>query len=64
MSKLKMGVIGLGYWGPNLARNINSSGDFELTMPLGINREGYVAITNTKPVPITVIAIIPEVNEK
>ena len=39
-----------------------TTGDIELTMPLGINREGYVAIVNTKPLPITVIAIIPEVN--
>ena len=30
MSKIKSAVIGLGYWGPNLARNFQASGDFEL----------------------------------
>lgn len=39
-----------------------TTGDIELTMPLGINREGYVAIVNTQPLPITITAIIPEVN--
>lgn len=30
MSKIKSAVVGLGYWGPNLARNFQASGDFEL----------------------------------
>lgn len=30
MSKFRAAVIGLGYWGPNLARNFQSSEDFEL----------------------------------
>lgn len=30
MSKIKAAVIGLGYWGPNLARNFQSSDDFQL----------------------------------
>lgn len=30
MSKFKAAVVGLGYWGPNLARNFQSSGDYEL----------------------------------
>lgn len=30
MSKIKAAVIGLGYWGPNLARNFQASPDFEL----------------------------------
>ena len=28
--KLKAAVVGLGYWGPNLARNLAGSGDFSL----------------------------------
>lgn len=30
MSKFRAAVIGLGYWGPNLARNFQASEDFEL----------------------------------
>lgn len=30
MSKLRAAVIGLGYWGPNLARNFQVSDDYEL----------------------------------
>jgi len=28
---IKIGLIGYGYWGPNLARNFNGNGDLELT---------------------------------
>jgi len=28
---IKIGLIGYGYWGPNLARNFNSNGELELT---------------------------------
>lgn len=31
MEKLRIGVIGLGYWGPNLARNFNQSPNCELS---------------------------------
>jgi len=30
MSKFRAAVVGLGYWGPNLARNFQASEDFEL----------------------------------
>lgn len=30
MSKIRAAVVGLGYWGPNLARNFQASSDFEL----------------------------------
>ena len=30
MSKIKAAVVGLGYWGPNLARNFQASDDYEL----------------------------------
>lgn len=30
MSKIKAAVVGLGYWGPNLARNFQISDDYEL----------------------------------
>ena len=28
---IKIGLIGYGYWGPNLARNFNVNPDLELT---------------------------------
>ena len=28
---IKIGLIGYGYWGPNLARNFNNNPDFELS---------------------------------
>ena len=28
---IKIGLIGYGYWGPNLARNFNVNPDFDLT---------------------------------
>lgn len=30
MNKIKAAVVGLGYWGPNLARNFQTSDDYEL----------------------------------
>src|SRR4051812_33592220 len=30
MSRIRAAVIGLGYWGPNLARNFQVTDDFEL----------------------------------
>ena len=30
MSRIKVAVVGLGYWGPNLARNFQNSLDYEL----------------------------------
>lgn len=30
MSRVRAAVVGLGYWGPNLARNFQASSDFEL----------------------------------
>jgi len=38
------------------------TGDVKLEMPLGVNKEGYIAIVNDDPVPITVTAIVSEVN--
>jgi predicted dehydrogenase len=31
MKRIKAAVVGLGYWGPNLARNLQASADWELT---------------------------------
>ncbi len=39
MSKFKAAVIGLGYWGPNLARNFQSSEDFELVGLCDLDRK-------------------------
>jgi len=30
MNKIRAAVVGLGYWGPNLARNLQAAGDYEL----------------------------------
>ncbi|HDZ25119.1 hypothetical protein LCGC14_0359670 [marine sediment metagenome] len=38
------------------------SGDWRLELPKDHNLEGYVVIKNDQPLPITVIAIMPEVN--
>lgn len=37
------------------------SGDFELNMPAGWSKDGYVVIKNSSPTPIGIVAIIPEI---
>jgi predicted dehydrogenase len=37
--KLRIAVVGAGYWGPNLARNFRSSSDWELTAICDIDQE-------------------------
>lgn len=37
------------------------SGDYEVDLATGWDREGHIAIINNQPLPITVVAIIPEV---
>jgi predicted dehydrogenase len=37
--KLRIAVVGAGYWGPNLARNFRSSPDWELTAICDIDQE-------------------------
>lgn len=46
MSRVKAAVVGLGYWGPNLARNFQASDDFELVGLCDANaqRLGRVAV--------------------
>ena len=36
--KLRIAVVGAGYWGPNLARNFRSSPEWELTAICDIDR--------------------------
>ncbi len=39
MSRLRIAVIGAGYWGPNLARNFRSSPDWELAAICDLDRD-------------------------
>ena len=44
MSKISIGQIGVGYWGPNLLRNLVSSDNCEVktVVDLSIERRNYV----------------------
>jgi predicted dehydrogenase len=37
--RLRVGVVGAGYWGPNLARNFAASGDWDLAVICDLDRE-------------------------
>ena len=37
--KLRIAVVGAGYWGPNLARNFSTSADWELVAICDLDRE-------------------------
>lgn len=48
-SKLKVGVIGCGYWGPKLARNIAEIPDAELAMVSDLQDERLAEVTGLYP---------------
>jgi predicted dehydrogenase len=35
-SPIRVGVVGVGYWGPNLVRNLAESPDFEVAYLCGL----------------------------
>ncbi len=46
---LNIGVVGLGYWGPNLARNFNALSDCNLKSVCDLNRERLAHIKSLYP---------------
>ena len=46
---LRMGVIGYGYWGPNIVRNFNTANGSEVTMVCDINQPTLKKIKKTYP---------------
>ena len=49
MSKIKTLLIGYGYWGPNLARNLTENSDFDLFGVLEVDQELHEKINNDYP---------------
>jgi predicted dehydrogenase len=44
--KLNVGIIGLGYWGPKLARNFNDLPNAELKMAADLREDRLAEIKN------------------
>ena len=49
MSKIRVCLVGFGYWGPNLARNIMSSKDFVLNFILEPDSDKHEKIIKLYP---------------
>ena len=49
MSKVTAAIIGFGYWGPNLYRNISQSEHFELTAIIDSDERKLRKLKNSKP---------------
>ena len=49
MKKLKVGIIGLGYWGPKLARNFHELQNANLEWACDLNRNRLEHINNLYP---------------
>jgi len=47
--KIKIGVVGCGYWGPNLVRNFRSLSDCHLKMMCDINQERLAHVRSLYP---------------
>ena len=43
---LRMGVIGYGYWGPNIVRNFFAAADSQVTMVCDMNQKTLVKVKN------------------
>jgi predicted dehydrogenase len=39
MNKKRIGIIGYGYWGPNLTRNFTENPNFDVVMVADLNAE-------------------------
>ena len=46
---IKIGLIGYGYWGPNLARNFHFNNDLELTAICDFSSDRLKAARNIYP---------------
>ena len=49
MSRIKTLLVGYGYWGPNLARNLTENSDFDLFGILEVDQELHEKINNDYP---------------
>lgn len=49
MKKIKVGVVGLGYWGPNLVRNFQHHDDFEMVWGCDISDQALNKIKKAFP---------------
>jgi predicted dehydrogenase len=49
MNRLRVCLVGFGYWGPNLARNIVASDSFELTFVLELDKSKHAKISQLYP---------------
>ena len=49
MAKTKILLVGYGYWGPNLARNLNQNSDVEFTGILEIDKDLHKKISEDYP---------------
>ena len=49
MSKTKVLLVGYGYWGPNLARNLNQNSNVEFTGILEIDQDLHAKISTDYP---------------
>src|SRR5215831_18195812 len=47
--QIKVGVVGCGYWGPNLIRNFRSLGDCQLKMMCDLNEARLKHLRNLYP---------------
>ena len=48
-NKINVLLIGYGYWGPNLARNIDNSNDYNLISICESNKKNFLEIKKTYP---------------
>ena len=48
-SMIRMGVIGYGYWGPNLVRNFNSAENSQVDMVCDMNQQSLKKVRKTYP---------------
>ena len=61
MSKIKTVLVGYGYWGPNLARNLNNNPSIELSAILEIDTDLHKKIKDDYP-EIQIFKNIEEIN--
>ena len=60
MSKIKILLVGYGYWGPNLARNLNENSDVEFSGILEIDQDLHKKISEDYP-EISIFSDIDEI---
>ena len=47
---LRMGIIGYGYWGPNLVRNFNSAEDAQVDMVCDMSQQALKKVRKAYPI--------------